>query len=166
MDWRALVKAIAPTIGTALGGPVGGIAARAVSSALLGKEDASEEELSTAVMGASPDQLLALKQADQDFSVKMKSLGIDLEKIAAGDRADARSREITLKDKTPKVLASVIVGGFFGVLAVMIFVDIPAGAQQPVNILLGALTAMLTQVGNYYFGSSVGSARKTELLGK
>jgi hypothetical protein len=163
-DWKALVGNIAPAIGMALGGPVGGMAAKVLSSTLLGKEDATTKELAAAVMGATPEQLLMLKQADLDFQVKIEELGIDLEKIAADDRANARNREIQTSDVTPKILSSVIVVGFFSVLGIMITVNIPVEAQQPVNILLGALTAMLTQVGNYYFGSSVGSKRKTELM--
>ncbi len=163
-DWKSLVNSVAPVIGLALGGPAGGIAAKALSNSLLGKDDATDKELSQAMLGATPDQLLALKQADIDFNVKIEELGIDLEKIASEDRANARDREIKTGDKTPKILASVIVVGFFSVLATMAFVSIPETAQAPINILLGALTAMLTQVGNYYFGSSAGSQRKTELM--
>lgn len=166
MDWKSLVKAVAPVIGTALGGPIGGLAAKTLSQTLLGKDNSTINEIEQAVKKATPDQLYALKKADNDFKIQMEQLGIDLEKIAADDRANARNREIQLKDNAPKLLAAVIVLGFFGVLATMVMIIIPANAVQPINILLGALTAMLTQVGNYYFGSSAGSARKTELMTK
>ena len=48
--------------------------------------DSSEKDVSKAMAAATPDQLLALKQADQDFAVRMRELDIDLEKIAASDR--------------------------------------------------------------------------------
>jgi len=38
--------------------------------------------------------------------------------------------------------------------------------MQPINILLGALTALLVQVGNYYFGSSASSAAKNATIHK
>ena len=162
MDWKAIVSSVAPTIATALGGPLAGMATKIVSEKLLGKPDATSEELFAAI--SDPEALAKLKQADHEFKTKMAEIGIDLEKIAAGDRDSARQREIALEDTTPKVLAGVIVVGFFVTLGCVAFVAIPASAQPPVNILLGALTAMITQVGNYYFGSSSGSSKKNAML--
>ena len=165
MSWKDIVRAVAPTLGVALGGPMGGMAAKAISGALLGKDDGTPSEVEAAMAAATPDDLLKLKDADNAFKTKMSELGVDLEEIAASDRADARQREIKTKDNAPKILSTVIVVGFFTTLYTIAFVDIPEGAEQPVSILLGALTAMLTQVGNYYFGSSAGSKAKTLLLG-
>lgn len=164
MDWKSIVSSVAPTIATALGGPMAGAATKAIAGALLGKPEAKQPEIEQALKNATPDDLLKLKEADNQFTLKMEELGVDLEKIAADDRANARQREIALKDNAPKILAAVIVIGFFGTLYTIAFVELPSGAQQPVSILLGALTAMLTQVGNYYFGSSAGSKAKTDAL--
>ena len=169
-DWKALVKSIAPTIGTALGGPLGGMAGLALSKALGVSEDAAKDEttLAAAVQGASPDQLLALKKADQDFAVQMQKLGFEnveaLEAIAAGDRANARDREIKTQDWTPKVLGIAITLGFFGLLAYLMKREPPAGSRDILNIMLGSLGSAWIGVVTYYFGSSVGSARKTELM--
>ncbi len=164
MDWKSIVGSIAPTLATALGGPMAGMAVKAIAGQMLGNPDASEAEIEAAIASATPADLLSLKEIDNQFKIDMEALGVDLEKIHAGDRASARAREIATKDNAPKVLASVIVVGFFATLATIAFVDMPDASQQPVNILLGALTALLIQVGNYYFGSSASSARKTEHL--
>jgi len=164
-DWKSLVGSVAPTIATALGGPLAGMATKALSGALLGKENGSEKEISEVLLSANPDTLLKLKELEQSFAICMKELDIDLEKIASEDRNSARQREIAIKDNAPKVLAGVIVTGFFAILGVISFVELPAASQAPVNILLGALTAMLSQVGNYYFGSSAGSSKKNEMIG-
>ena len=166
MDWLKTIGMVAPTIATALGGPLAGMATKAIAGALLGDENASQADIEMAVAGATPDDLIKLKQLDSEFELKMAEIGVDLKKVAADDRASARQREVDTKDNAPKILATVIVVGFFVTLGCIAFADIPDKAMQPVNILLGALTAMLTQVGNYYFGSSAGSARKTALLGK
>lgn len=163
-DWKSLVGSVAPTIATALGGPLAGMATKAISGALLGKEDGSEKEISEALLSGDPDSLLKLKEIEQSFAARMKELDIDLEKIASDDRKSARQREIDTKDNAPKILAGVIVSGFFLILAVISFVELPDASQAPVNILLGALTAMLTQVGNYYFGSSAGSSNKNKMI--
>ncbi len=165
-DFKALLGTVAPALATAFGGPLAGMAAKAGLSALgLDPEPGNEEEqFATAMATATPADMLKLKQADHQFRLDMEQIGVDLEKIAATDRASARQREIQTGDNAPKVLAVVVVSGFFATLGSIAFVAIPEAAQAPVNILLGALTAMLTQVGNYYFGSSAGSARKTEML--
>lgn len=169
-DWKALVKSIAPAIGTALGGPLGGIAGLALTKALGMPDGAAKDEntLAAAIQGASPDQLLALKKADQDFAVQMQKLGFEnveaLEAIAAGDRANAREREIKTQDWTPKVLGLAITLGFFGLLYYLLRREPPAGSRDILNIMLGSLGSAWIGVVTYYFGSSAGSARKTELM--
>ena len=169
-DWKALVKSIAPSIGTALGGPLGGIAGLALTKALGLSEDSAKDEgsLAAAIQGASPDQLLALKKADQDFAVQMQKLGFEnveaLEAIAAGDRANARDREIKTQDWTPKVLGIAITLGFFGLLGFLLWKSPPDGSRDILNIMLGSLGSAWIGVVSYYFGSSAGSARKTELM--
>jgi hypothetical protein len=170
-DWRALVKSVAPSIGTALGGPLGGVAGLALAK-VLGVPDASagdDTALAAAVQGATPDQLLALKKADQDFQIQMTELGFkDQEAIAAinaGDRASARDREVATKDWTPKALAISITIGFFGLLYYLLRHEPPQGSRDILNIMLGSLGAAWMGVVTYYFGSSAGSDRKTEILG-
>ena len=111
-----LVRTVAPSIASAVGGPLAGMATRAISDALLGKPDGTEQELEKAVASATPEQLLALKKAEQEFAVKMRELDIDLERISNEDRDSARNREVSLRDWTPRVLAGLITVGYFGVL--------------------------------------------------
>jgi primase-polymerase (primpol)-like protein len=80
---KSILSVVAPNIGTALGGPIGGMAGRVVAKALLGKDEASDNEIFEAVEKATPEQLVALKKADADFKVQMKQLDIDLAKISA-----------------------------------------------------------------------------------
>jgi len=161
-DWKSLVKQVAPTIGTALGGPLAGAAVKALAGSLLG-QDGSEDEVSAALASASPDQLLALKKADQDFSARMKELDIDVFKIDAGDRDSARRREVSANDSlTPRVLAVAITLGFFGVLYYVITHGISDGSGgTTVAILVGSLGTAWTGIVSYYFGSSAGSTAKS-----
>mgnify|MGYP000944274789 FL=1 len=88
----------------------------------------------------------------------------DLEQIAAGDRASARQREATIKDKTPQILAYLVTLGFFGLLAFMCMSQPPKGSETLLNIMVGSLGSAWIAIVSYYFGSSSGSERKTELL--
>jgi hypothetical protein len=156
-----LVRTVAPTLATAVGGPLAGMATRAISDALLGKPDGSQEELLAAMPNATPDQLLALKKADQEFSVRMRELEIDLERISNEDRNSARNREVQAKDFTPKILAGGITAGYFGVLFYMLRYGLPTtGGSEAMLVMLGTLGTAWGGVVAYYFGSSASSSKK------
>lgn len=159
-----LLGQIAPTIATALGGPLAGIAVKTLSSVLLGHEGGTEEDISAAMANASPDQLAALKKIDADFKAHMKELDIDLERISAGDRDSARQMQRETKDWVPKVLAVVITLGFFGILIWMLLNGMPKTGTEALLMMLGALGTAWTGVVNFYYGSSAGSKQKTDAL--
>ena len=168
MDFLKIVGAVAPTLATAIGGPLGGMAMKVVADVLGLPADSSEKDVSKAMAAATPDQLLALKQADQDFAVRMRELDIDLEKIAASDRDSARRREAQVRDWMPRVLAFVVVAGFMATVFLVLlgYVD---GMKDPlmattVGTLIGFVSAKCEQVVAYYFGSSSSSQQKTQLL--
>ncbi len=121
-------------------------------------------------MGATPEQLLALKQADNDFAVKMRELGIheveQLISLGNSDRDSARKREMEVKDNVPRNLAYTLLVGFFAVMGFLMFATVPVGSRDLLNILLGMLGTSVVSVVSYYFGSSQGSAEKTKLLAK
>lgn len=159
-----LLGQVAPSIATALGGPLAGVAVRTLSNALFGHEDASEEQVSEALSNATPDQLAAIKKIDADFKVQMKSLDIDLERIAAGDRDSARKMQSETKDWTPKALAFFITFGFFGALVWILVFGIPQTGTEVILMMLGSLSTSWTGVMQFYFGSSAGSKQKTDAL--
>ena len=143
------------------------MATRAISEALLGKSDGTEQELENAVASATPEQLLALKKAEQELAVKMRELDIDLERISNADRDSARSREVSLRDWTPRVLAGLITVGYFGVLFWMLRFGLPnTGSSEALLVMLGALGTAWGGVVAYYFGSSAGSKEKTEAMNR
>jgi hypothetical protein len=160
-----LVRTVAPSIASAVGGPLAGMATKAISEALLGKPDGSEEELLQAAARATPEQLLALKKAENDFAVQMRELDIDLERIASEDRDSARNREIKTKDLTPKFLAASVTVGYFGVLFYMLTHGLPTtGGSEAMLVMLGTLGTAWGGIMAYYFGSSAGSKAKDEAI--
>jgi hypothetical protein len=163
-NFGPLLGQLAPTIATALGGPLAGVAVKTLSNALFGHEDGTEEQISVAMASATPDQLAAIKKIDADFKVQMKSLDIDLERIAAGDRDSARQMQRETKDWVPKVLAIVITLGFFGILIWMLLNGMPKTGTEALLMMLGALGTAWTGVVNFYYGSSAGSKAKNDLL--
>lgn len=165
-DALSVLGQLAPGIATAIGGPLAGMAVQALTGALGMGEGASKEDVLRAVAGASPEQLAAIKKADQDFAVRMKELDIDIYALDQADRASARDREAKVGGLANPVLATFVMAGFFGVSAAVIFGN--AGADPATSTIVGAIigyaSAKADQVVSYYFGSSAGSKRKTEAM--
>jgi len=64
------------------------------------------------------------------------------------------------------ILAWVIVIGFFLLCYFLMKAPLPQGSNEVVFMLFGALAAAFGAIVQYFFGSSKGSAEKTELLAK
>ena len=62
------------------------------------------------------------------------------------------------------VLGGVIAVGFFGVLIVLLTVELPLPNKDMLLIMLGILGAKFSDVVSYFYGSSKGSADKTKML--
>ncbi len=172
MDFNAVFKKMFPFIATAasLGGPLGIMAARAAGAA-IGVDNLEPKNLEDAITAAQikdPAIIAKMKEADQNFATQMQALGFEnvqaLEKIAADDRANARAREIAVKDDLPKILALVITLGFFTLLVIFTFHGFATNSATLLNIMIGSLGTAWISIVNYYFGSSSGSAAKTEIL--
>lgn len=163
MDW---IKEIAPMLGTALGGPLGGAAASFIASKLgLEKKtiEAVNEVLNSGKM--SPEQITSVKLAEIEFQRFLESKEIDLERINAGDRDSARERESKTGDTlTPRMLAIAVTLGFFGVLGWLLGVGKPEQGGDALLVMLGALGSAWGAIVSYYFGSTAGSQNKTALL--
>lgn len=174
MGFTAILRKSFPFISAAasLGGPIGTIAAGLVGKAIGADKapPATADGISNAIANAfaDPAQRAALIQAEQQFQAQMAELGYkDAEALAATaaeDRESARQMEIQTKSWLPGTLAIVVTTGFFGLLAIMAFHTVPAGSEKILNVMTGSLGTAWIMVITYYFGSSAGSDRKTELL--
>src|SRR5437879_6583749 len=139
-DWKSLISSVAPTLATALGGPLAGMAVQAIGGA-LGLSDTTEDKLSAALAGAKPDELLKLKQADQEFAEKMKSLDIDLAKLEVEDRTSARQLVIQGRARTPAVLSYFVV-----IMTALIYGYLIAGDYEKLTVsdlILGRILGTL-----------------------
>lgn len=163
-DWKSFVGSIAPTLATALGGPMAGMAVKAIADSLGVQPNV--DEVSKALASASPETLVKLKQIDADFAAKMKELDINLQELVYKDVDSARTREVNSHDsRTPQLLALFAVVCFVGlVFGVLHGLDVAQGMKDTFLILVGAAIAVFKDVYGYYFGSSSGSAEKSRLL--
>jgi hypothetical protein len=163
LDW---LKSVVPTIATALGGPLAGVAATFVADK-LGLGDKTVEAVQAAISGASPDQLIQMKQIDADLQKYFASLDIQIEQLENADRDSARNREIKTGDSaTPRNIAYIIIFGFFGVLITMMVRGVAPDTSGATMLIVGGLNTSFGAVMGYFFGSTKGSADKTALIAK
>lgn len=172
-DWKKMLGTVAPWIGAAATGGVPalvGMAAAQVGQAFGSDVKPTIDAIGQAISGATPDQMLALKQADNDFAMKMQEMGFKnvqtLEQIAADDRASARTMHTALRDLSTPILSYLVVAAFFGSIYLLLTqaVTVQDGMRDVVMMLLGTLAAAFSQVLNFRFGTSAGSKEKTEII--
>lgn len=163
--WQDVVGAVAPALASALGGPLAGIAVKAIAGKVLGKPDATEQEVAQAILGMPPEALVKLKEAELELQKHLADSGVKLEDIHQRDRDSARKREADVRDFVPGLLAALVVSGFgWTVYTLLAGATPPAESREVLYMMLGALSSALAQVLAYYFGSSSGSKEKTSAL--
>ena len=157
MDW---LKSIAPTIATALGGPLAGLAVNAVSSALGIDPDKVNDTIQSGKLTA--DQIASIQQAELALKAKAQELGLNFEHLATEDRKSARDMQTATRSMIPPILAIMVTLGFFGILIGMMTGKVTSG--EALMIMLGSLGTAWTGIIAFYFGSSASSQNKDQLL--
>ena len=151
MKWDAikgLVGAVAPTIGSAIGGPVGAGAGKILAQVL--GVPAEPQAVQKALSEASPEQLAEIKKADLAYKTRLAELEVDIFELENADRSSAR--EMGKGDWTPKflaMLAFLFFGGYVSMVTLM-----PEQNEGIVNLVLGYLGGIVSAVVSFYFGAS------------
>ena len=148
-DLISMVSKFAPAIGTALGGPLGGLAVSAIAEK-LGVAD--EIEAVTKAIKADPESAIKLQQLENE---KFKAV--------LADKDSARNREATIatSEKAPlinklvsPVLALIVVVAWVGIQYTLLNTTVPQEMRELVARVLGTLDGALMVILSYYFGAS------------
>lgn len=164
--FKKTLPSMALTVASGVPGPIGMVAG--MISDVVGKKIAPDPAaIDTTVQGATPDQLIALQEKDLEVKAAMQKAGFDdleeLARISEQDTADARAREIAVKGITTPALAWTIILATFG-LIIAAALGLNKTESTFVGGLIGYAVNMCQQVVGYYFGSSKGSAEKTQIM--
>jgi len=171
MNFKSLLKAVAPTLGAAVGGPFGGIAGKMIADAMgetPPKNASSLEKIVRSALG-DPEMVLKLKEAERTFDAKMKELDVDIFAHEVDDRKNAR--DMAKVNMWPQIILSVVfILGYFVVLSFVfqsLYGDASINPQILVlaSTLLGIFTGEIPRIMSFWFGSSAGSKEKTAKLG-
>jgi hypothetical protein len=166
-DWKALVRTVAPAVASVFGTPAAGLGVRVLTDVLLGPgEPADESKVAASLAQATPEQLLALKKADQDFATRLKELDLRLEEIDADDRRDARARAAAMQDRSPVWIGAMILLVWGAVNIGLIFVAPPKADPAIVGRILGMIDAATLAFLYWLYGSSKGSRVKDDTISR
>lgn len=178
-DLKKAIASVAPTLATMLGGPLAGTAVTALESAFGLTPGAGQDGITQVIQGGgmTPEVIAQVRARDQEHAEKLKQADIDLAKLNAdheaamaatdaADRDSARRREIAVRGWTTPALAWLVVGASVALGAAVVtgYVTKDPAQATLVGTVLGYVFSEAKQVLAYYFGSSFGSERKTELL--
>ena len=147
---KNIVGTVAPTLGTALGGPIGGMAAKMIADVLGVSND--QKSIQQAIQNATPEQMLELKKAEQDFEVKMKELDVDVFKLETQDKQNARG--LFSKDWTARIIGLFTIGGFLGYIFLVTLQPPEQNSEALINLVLGYLGGLASAIISFYFGAS------------
>lgn len=179
MDWKELgtgLVNIAPTVGSFFG-PVGagvGTAISALAKAFGLKPDAKPNEILEAVK-ADPQALLKLEMAKMDYELEIERENTERLKIQLADVQNARQREVGIVRVTGKrdvlqfglaVLGVLCPLALVILLLVMGLPKMDSAQAALVGGFVGIIIGEYKTVFQYFFGSSQGSAMKSQAMQK
>jgi len=147
---KSLIGDLAPTLGAALGGPVGGAAATMLAD-VLGC-DPTPQKIEKALQQATPEQLAEIKKAELDFEVRMKELEVDVFALETKDIQHAR--ESFSEDWTARAIAIMSILLFGGYVLLVTLQPADDNDLNVVNLVLGYLGGIVSSVVSFYFGAS------------
>ena len=156
-----ILKSVAPTLATAVAGPLGGAAVTALASK-FGVSD-SVDAVAKAIAG------------DPKAAEKLQELELEMAKLDMANTADARKMNSEIQNSTTaswlaKNIAYVIdvsiIAGALTMTFVVFIVGVPEQNKSMAFTALGSLWTLTGTVVNFHRGSSAGSKAKTEEMMK
>tara|TARA_B100001029_G_C14676508_1_gene242283 strand:- start:46 stop:519 length:474 start_codon:yes stop_codon:yes gene_type:complete len=155
MKLGGLLKSLAPTIASAAGGPMAGMAVKMAAKKLGLPDTATANEIED-LIERDRDKAVMVREADKEFKDYIREMEIDLEsfKTEVEDRKDARENFAT--DWTPKVfsvLTLLLYGAFVMIVTLM---PHDQNDETIISLVLGQLSGILGTAAAFFYGSSSG----------
>ena len=116
-----------------------------------------------------------IRKSEMQFQLDMAKMSVEEKQMIIGDIASARTMGATIQTsanatKLSKNITPYLALGTTGITLILFFVlifrpgTIPADSKDIILYILGVLSTVLVQIYSYYFGSSSGSAAKSETI--
>ena len=113
---------------------------------------------------------ITIADAPIEDKIRVRELLIEAYEAEVRDRVSARQREAVVAAAGGNDILFKVVG--FGITTAFLIIvagamgawEIPTEHQRMYDMAFGAVVAKMTAVVSYYFGSSIGSKQKTEIM--
>ena len=107
-----------------------------------------------------------LKELEQKGELRLEELNVQRLDIAKQDRQSARDMQEKTKSKAPPILAGIVIVAAFSVIIFVLTKDVSVSGEKGLLIgtIVGGVLGYVTQVLNYYFGSTAGSKTKDDTI--
>lgn len=163
-----LIKSIAPTVASALLGPLGGVAVSALGN-LFGVSEPTQQKIADAISTGqiTPDQLGKLKELELQFQNDEKERGFRYAELEFKDRDSARKANVDGGVQGHMFWLSVVLLVItLGCEMSVLFFGYPDQKipEMVVGRILGLMDAVCMLVLTYWYGTTSGSVQKTNLL--
>ena len=167
MEWIKKIASFAPDIVGAIlsgGATLPATALRIVSKELTGIETDNAQLVEKAVNDATPDQLLKLRQANNDFIVAKMQIESNERANERADTQDARSQH---KGHWMTWFLPLIMFCLFSAMAgALLIFAIPEENRDLLIFMAGQVSGFMAAGVTYWVGSSRGSAEKSSVMQK
>ena len=160
---KQVLGTVAPLVGTALGGPFGGIAGKVLSTA-LGTED--PKEIDKRIVAGDPEAMAALKKAETQFDATMRELDIQEQDLYLKDVQDARSMAEKMGIWPQFSIVSALTILIAAVIAALFMYKPPDSTENVLFLVLGSLVNAWTGSIAFFVGTTKSSQDKTKQLGR
>jgi hypothetical protein len=188
-DLKTALVSFAPTLAGMLGGPLAGGAVATLEQVLGLTPGAGTDAVSQVLQSGAmtPDQMGAVRKADQEHEERLKAMGIDLVKVnnaheealalaVIDDRKDAR--KLNTGNLGTWRIAYVVLATFAVIMGATLWgcwtllsggittkdVAVVAAVAGLVGSIVGYVAANAQTVINFIFGGSLGSEKKTDAM--
>lgn len=159
---KDLIAAVAPTLGTALGGPLGGLAGTMVQAA-LGAD--SPEQAVAILQSGDPAAILKMKEAQNNLLMFMRDADIREDQLVVEDRKDARGMAKALGTAGPQMFIVVALTLMISWVLWELFLEAPPkGSENVLFVMLGTLTNAWTAAISFFVGTTKSSSEKNETM--
>lgn len=118
-------------------------------------------------VGAMIDRFHLSDTEKEQMKMELARMQLDAYKTQISDVQSARQMQMATRSMWPGILTLVIIGGYFGLLSVMVIHGIPSTKDPGGEVLLtliGVLAAAVPMVLGYWFGTTQGSQNKDRML--
>lgn len=158
------LETIAPTVATAVVGPLGGAAVSAIGS-ILGIDKPTQKSIETAFQSGqmTPQQIADLKTLELKYQNEEKERDFKYADLVYKDIDSARQLGIATKSSTPTILSYGVLGGG-GLMMIAVLGGWAKVDSVLAGTLIGYAVSEMKQVLAYWFGSSQGSVANRDAL--